>query len=74
METQETLFILVISLTMSKPGDMTIFEYQFLKGEWDGPPGAALNQTYEFCLEAGWCDYHGRVTPSGTKAIEEYEK
>lgn len=74
METLEISSILVITLTMSKPNDMTIFEYKFLKGEWDGPPGAALNQTYEFCLEAGWVGYDGHVTPSGLRAIEEYEK
>lgn len=53
---------------------MTKYEYELLTGNWDGPPGAALNQCFEFCVEEGWMDHLGIVTPKGRKAVEEYEQ
>ena len=52
---------------------ITQFEYDFLKGQWDGPAGAAFNTVGEDCYESGYIDPFGFVTPSGTKAIEEFE-
>lgn len=57
-------------LTMPKLND---FEYQYLKGKWDGPAGAAFNAVGEFCYEEGWTDHFGFVTPKGHKAISDYE-
>lgn len=49
------------------------FEYEWITNGWNGPKGAAYNQTYEFLLESGLIDRQGNPTPFGYKAIEEYE-
>lgn len=54
--------------------DMTKWEYQVLTQTWDGPYGAAWNAASEFCIEFGWMDHFGIVTPKGQRAIEEYER
>ena len=53
---------------------LTQFDYDFLKGQWDGVErGAAYNAVGEDLYEAGMIDDFGFVTPKGQKAIEEYE-
>lgn len=52
---------------------LTEFDYEFLKGQWDGVRGAAYNTVGEDLYEAGMIDDFGFVTPTGQKAIEEYE-
>lgn len=55
--------------------DMTKFEYQVLTKTWDGPEyGAAWNVCCENCLELGWMDHFGLVTPKGQEAIQQYEE
>jgi len=54
--------------------DINEYEWQYLTDQWDGPPGAAYNQTYEFCYEAGWCDHRGTRTIKGDAAVEYYER
>lgn len=58
---------------------MNEFDYQFMIGKWEGPPGAALWQTYEYCRNKGWfmgLSDHGEPIPTqkGTEAIEAYKK
>ncbi len=55
------------------PDKPTIHEYQVLTKSWDGAYGAGWNAACEFCIEAGWMDHFGIVTPKGHKAIEAYE-
>lgn len=59
---------------------MNKFEYDFLKGKWDGPKGAAYNQVFEFCQKAGWLIGRSFVDPDqlvlshkGTVAVYDYE-
>ena len=53
---------------------LTQFDYDWLKGQWDGVErGAAYNAVGEDLYEAGMIDDFGFVTPKGQKAIEEYE-
>lgn len=52
---------------------LTEFDYEFLKGQWDGVKGAAYNTVGEDLYEAGYIDDFGFVTPKGQKAIEEWE-
>ena len=52
---------------------LTEFDYEFLKGQWDGVKGAAYNTVGEDLYEAGMIDDFGFITPTGQKAIEEYE-
>lgn len=56
---------------------MNEFEYRFLTGSWDGPKGAAYNQTFEFCRNFGWCvgfDQNGRpvTTKKGAQMVRDY--
>lgn len=53
---------------------MTSHEYEFLKGSWLGPQGAAYNQVYEFCRERGWCTFDGDITELGKAAVERYRE
>lgn len=48
---------------------LTSWEYKILTKSWDGVEGAA-----EFCIESGFMDYSGVVTPKGQRAIEDYER
>lgn len=57
---------------------MSIHEYQFLTGRWEGPKGAAYNEVYEFCRNHGWCpgfDVNGRaiITKQGVRAIKAFQ-
>jgi hypothetical protein len=47
-------------------------EYEWIKG-WQGPPGAAYNQIYEFLHEGGVIDRAGKLTPRGHEAVQHYE-
>lgn len=58
---------------MAKQGDMTEYEYQILTNTWDGPYGAAWNVACETCIEFGWMDHFGTVTPKGYRAMKEYQ-
>jgi hypothetical protein len=51
----------------------TKFDYEYLTGFWDGPPGAAFNVVAEDCMEAGW-GYYGHPTELGQKLMLEFEK
>lgn len=46
-------------------------EYEFMKGR--GDTGAAGSAIFDFCVEFGWMDHLGIVTPRGQQAIAEYE-
>lgn len=59
--------------------EMTKHEYEFMSGQWEGPKGAAYNQTYEFCREFDWImgfSAHGKPIPTqaGIDAMEEFKK
>ena len=54
--------------------DINKHDYALLTKTWEGPAGAGWNATAEFCLEAGWMDHMGFVTPKGQAAIDYYEK
>lgn len=53
---------------------MTEHDYRLLTKTWEGPHGAAWNATAEFCIEEGWMDHFGIITPKGYKAIEQFEE
>lgn len=58
---------------------MTVHEYQFLTDQWDGPPGAAYNQVYEFCRAFGWMRGFDRdgvpvLTELGAKEVRKFEE
>lgn len=54
---------------------MTDYEYKLLTGNWDGPlDGVIATIIFETCVEEGWMDHLGIVTPKGRKAVEEYEQ
>ena len=53
--------------------EMSKSEYEFLSNQWPEPHGLAWENTGEICLENGWMDHFGFVTPSGAKAMERYE-
>lgn len=53
---------------------LTEVEYRFLKGD---PISIRRDHYYalgEKCVEDGYIDHFGILTPSGEKAIEEYEQ
>jgi hypothetical protein len=52
---------------------LTNFDYEYLTGKWDGPPGAAFNVVAEDCMNAGY-GYYGHPTEKGQKAIIEFER
>jgi len=51
---------------------LTSYDYDYLKGEWQGAFGAAFWMVDEFCGENGLGDY-GKPTEKGERLIEEYE-
>ena len=53
---------------------LTSWEYKILTKSWDWVEGATLYAATEFCIESGFMDYSGVVTPKGQKAIEDYER
>ena len=62
---------------MQKPL-INIFEYQFLKDQWEGPFGAAYNAAAEFCSERGlWNGFTAEQVPilseRGEAAVAEFE-
>lgn len=55
---------------------VTDLEYLFLSGGIPSDETDDLSAWYRAgydCYENGWIDHLGFVTPSGTKAMEEYE-
>ena len=54
--------------------ELNRYEYQILTKTWDGTYGAAYNACAEICIENGWMDHFGFVSPKGYRAIEAFEK
>lgn len=52
----------------------TLSEFQFLTDTWPDNKGVCYLATGEICLENGWIDDFGFVTPEGKRAIEAYEE
>lgn len=54
-------------------GPLTSFDYEFLLGVWDGPPGAAYNVVADWCVKHGFGLY-GAPTERGLEAMGKYEQ
>lgn len=54
--------------------ELNQYEYQILTQSWDDVYGAAFNACSEICIENGWMDHFGFVTPKGDRAIDAFEK
>jgi hypothetical protein len=57
---------------------MTPNEYRFLTDQWDGPAGAAYNQTFEFVKAFGWMKGFDKdgvpvLTDLGKHEIKKFE-
>lgn len=55
--------------------DMDCYEYDLVTKRWLPEDNRlSYTQTYEFCIEMGWLDHLGILTPRGQRAVEEYEQ
>lgn len=53
---------------------LTHYDYDFMRGIWEGPKGAAYNVVYEDLREAGLVSFDGTVTEKGREAMLDYEE
>ncbi len=60
-------------MTQISASELTRFDIEFLRGEWQGPKGAAYNAVFEDLRESGIVDWQGQLTPYGEQLLEEID-